>query len=468
MRAYRLSTNLKLGLIAFAGLIAIASLWVTTRLVDQLKEREAAVVQLWAQALEQIPLVEQQAANHPFPTEFAEMESLLEGWRTMLSSQYEGLNEADFDRYRDALVWAQAHPENVDINFLQEVIVRNTDLFSGIPAIVVDSSSGAPGIWRNVGIPESLSELSEDRRTSTVEELLRAADAMAAVNAPIPIVVNFPETDLFPATRFVQMLYYGESELVARLRWFPYIQLLFVALFVLVGYFGFSYIRRSEQSGLWVGMAKEAAHQLGTPISSLMGWVEMLRLNRQEGLGEEHDLDAFSEIEKDINRLERVTARFSDIGSLPKLDRQPVAPVLEATADYIRRRIPHSGQFIRVEVTADARLEAPLNTDLFEWVIENLLKNALDAMEDGRGRIQIEASRVSDRVRIDVSDTGKGIDRRDWKHVFRPGYSTKKRGWGLGLSLAKRIVEDYHGGSLTLAASRPGEGTTFRIEIPLH
>jgi signal transduction histidine kinase len=413
MRAYRLSTNLKLGLIAFAGLIAIASLWVTTRLVDQLKEREAAVVQLWAQALEQIPLVEQQAANHPFPTEFAEMESLLEGWRTMLSSQYEGLNEADFDRYRDALVWAQAHPENVDINFLQEVIVRNTDLFSGIPAIVVDSSSGAPGIWRNVGIPESLSELSEDRRTSTVEELLRAADAMAAVNAPIPIVVNFPETDLFPATRFVQMLYYGESELVARLRWFPYIQLLFVALFVLVGYFGFSYIRRSEQSGLWVGMAKEAAHQLGTPISSLMGWVEMLRLNRQEGLGEEHDLDAFSEIEKDINRLERVTARFSDIGSLPKLDRQPVAPVLEATADYIRRRIPHSGQFIRVEVTADARLEAPLNTDLFEWVIENLLKNALDAMEDGRGRIQIEASRVSDRVRIDVSDTGKGIDRRD-------------------------------------------------------
>lgn len=468
MRAYRLSTNLKLGLIAFAGLIAIASLWVTTRLVDQLKEREAAVVQLWAQALEQIPLVEQQAANHPFPTEFSEMESLLDAWRVMPGSPFGELTQDDFDRYSDALIWAQAHPENLDINFLQEVIVRNTDLFSGIPAIVVDSASGTPGIWRNVGVPESLNDLSESERLASMQELLNTAEEMGAQNAPIPIVVNFPETDFFPATRFVQMLYYGESELVASLRWFPYIQLLFVALFVLVGYFGMSYIRRSEQSSLWVGMAKEAAHQLGTPISSLMGWVEMLKLNRQEGRAAEHDLDAFGEIEKDINRLERVTARFSDIGSLPKLDRQPVAPVLESTADYIRRRIPHSGQFIRVEVTADAELEAPLNSDLFEWVVENLLKNALDAMEDGHGRIEIEASRVSDRVRIDVSDTGKGIDRRQWKNVFRPGYSTKKRGWGLGLSLAKRVVEDYHGGSLTLAASRPGEGTTFRIEIPLH
>lgn len=468
MRAYRLSTNLKLGLIAFAGLIAIASLWVTTRLVDQLKEREAAVVQLWAQALEQIPLVEQQAANHPFPTEFEEMEELLEAWRQLAVGPFSEVGTDDLDRYRDALVWAKAHPENLDINFLQEVIVRNTELFSGIPAIVVDSTSGTPGIWRNVGVPESLNDMQESDRLAAMQQLLLEAEGMAEVNAPIPIVVNFPETEYFPATRFVQMLYYGESELVASLRWFPYIQLLFVALFVLVGYFGFSYIRRSEQSSLWVGMAKEAAHQLGTPISSLMGWVEMLRLNRSEGKGEEADLDAFVEIEKDIDRLERVTARFSDIGSLPKLDRQPVAPVLETTADYIRRRIPHSGAFIRVEVKADADLEAPLNTDLFEWVIENLLKNALDAMEDGRGRIEIQASRISDRVRIDVTDSGKGIDRRHWKNVFRPGFSTKKRGWGLGLSLAKRVIEDYHGGSLSLAASRLGEGTTFRIEIPLH
>ncbi len=468
MRAYRLSTNLKLGLIAFAGVIAIASLWVTTRLVDQLKEREAAVIQLWAQALEQIPLVQQQAANHPYQTEFYELEDLLESWRRLSSGQLSEIDQEDYERFRNALAWAQAGPENVDINFLVEVFDENTGLFSGIPVVVVDSSSGTPGIWRNVGVPEVLGQMEASEQQAFTEELLQRAEEMAAVNDPIPIVVNFPETEFFPATRFVQMLYYGESDLVARLRWFPYIQLLFVALFVMVGYFGFSYIRRSEQSSLWVGMAKEAAHQLGTPISSLMGWVEMLRLNRQENRGAGADEDAFQEIENDIERLKRVTSRFSDIGSLPKLDRQSVAEVLETTADYIRRRIPHSGAFIQVEVDAAPELDAPLNEDLFEWVIENLLKNALDAMEDGRGKIRIEASRVNDRVRIDVTDTGKGIDRRQWKNVFRPGYSTKKRGWGLGLSLAKRIVEDYHGGSLSLAASKPGEGTTFRIEIPLH
>ena len=463
MRAYRLSTNLKLVLIALAGLIAIASLWVTTRLVDQLKQRETAIIELWASALEQIPLAQQQAARQPAISDYEELETLLRTWRVV-----SGLSEADVQRYQSALDWARIGQADQGITFIQDAIVSNPRLQSGIPAIVVDSTSGLPGSWRNVDIPvESLEGLPEEEQKVYTKRLLEMASELALVNEPIPIVVNFPESDFFPATRFVQIVYYGESDLVARLRWFPYIQLLFVGLFVMVGYFGFSYIRRSEQSSLWVGMAKEAAHQLGTPISSLMGWVEMLRMNRDEPSARHADEEAFSEIEKDIERLERVTSRFSDIGSLPKLDRQPVAPVLETTADYIRRRIPRSGGIIKVEVEASPELEAPINTDLFEWVIENLLKNALDAMEDN-GSIRIEASRISDRVRIDVTDTGKGIDRRQWKNVFRPGYSTKKRGWGLGLSLAKRVVEDYHGGSLTLAASRPGEGTTFRIEIPLH
>lgn len=463
MRAYRLSTNLKLVLIALAGLIAIASLWVTTRLVDQLKQRETAIIELWASALEQIPLAQQQAARQPAISDYEELETLLRTWRVV-----SGLSEADVQRYQSALDWARIGQADQGITFIQDAIVSNPRLQSGIPAIVVDSTSGLPGSWRNVDIPvESLEGLPEEEQKVYTKRLLEMASELALVNEPIPIVVNFPESDFFPATRFVQIVYYGESDLVARLRWFPYIQLLFVGLFVMVGYFGFSYIRRSEQSSLWVGMAKEAAHQLGTPISSLMGWVEMLRMNRDEPSARHADEEAFSEIEKDIERLERVTSRFSDIGSLPKLDRQPVAPVLETTADYIRRRIPRSGGIIKVEVEASPELEAPINTDLFEWVIENLLKNALDAMEDN-GSIHIEASRISDRVRIDVTDTGKGIDRRQWKNVFRPGYSTKKRGWGLGLSLAKRVVEDYHGGSLTLAASRPGEGTTFRIEIPLH
>ena len=469
MRAYRLSTNLKLGLIAFAGVIAVASLWYTTRLVGQLKERESAAIELWAKALEQIPLVEQQVANRPPPRDFREIEERLSLLRRVPSGPFSDISDEEFQNYRNALIWAQAGPQDLGIDFVQEYIVSNEALFSGIPAIVVDSASGLPASWRNVDVrAESMDGLDEEERMRLTDRLLAEAADMGLVNEPIPIVVNFPETEFFPAVRFVQMLYYGESALVERLRWFPYIQLLFVTLFVLVGYFGFSYIRLSEQSSLWVGMAKEAAHQLGTPISSLMGWIEMLRLNRAEKQSPEQDEEAFSEIENDIVRLQRVTARFSDIGSLPKLDRQPVAPVLQTTAAYIRRRIPKSGGIIKVEVSAEAELKAPLNADLFEWVIENLLKNALDAMEGATGHIRIEASRINDRVRIDVTDTGKGIDRRDWKNIFRPGYSTKKRGWGLGLSLAKRVVEDYHGGSLSLAASRPGEGTTFRIEIPLH
>ena len=443
MKAYRLSTNLKLGLIAFAGLIAVASLWYTTRLVGQLKEREAAAVELWARALEQIPLAQQQVANQPGPRVFMELEDLLTTWRDVSDGSFAPLPAGDMSRYQSALRWAQAGPQDIGIDFVQKYILSNQDLFSGIPAIVVDSASGLPGSWRNVSVSEeTLEGVSESDRDLVTDRLLQEAQSMATVNEPIPIVVNFPETEFFPATRFVQVLYYGESDLVSRLRWFPYIQLLFGALFVFVGYLGFSYIRRSEQSSLWVGMAKEAAHQLGTPISSLMGWVEMLRLNRQEERGAQADDEAFSEIENDIVRLQRVTARFSDIGSLPKLDRQPVGPVLETTASYIRRRIPKSVGIFRVEVEVEPGLEAPLNADLFEWVIENLLKNALDAMESSTGQIHIEALRVNDRVRIDVRDTGKGIDRRQWKNVFRPGYSTKKRGWGLGLSLAKRIVED--------------------------
>ncbi|MBT6598333.1 MAG: HAMP domain-containing histidine kinase, partial [Bacteroidetes Order II. Incertae sedis bacterium] len=209
----------------------------------------------------------------------------------------------------------------------------------------------------------------------------------------------------------------------------------------------------------------EAAHQLGTPISSLMGWLEYLRYQEKTSPGESAE-KTYEEIEEDIARLRRVAARFSDIGSLPKLDPQPIAPVIENTASYIERRLPQQGMLIKLNVDVDPDYTVPLNAELFEWVIENLLKNALDALGSDQGSITLDASSSEGIIQIDISDTGKGIDRRDWKNVFRPGFSTKKRGWGLGLSLAKRIVEDYHGGSLSLVSSRPGQGTTFRIELP--
>jgi hypothetical protein len=235
-----------------------------------------------------------------------------------------------------------------------------------------------------------------------------------------------------------------------------------VGLFIGVGYVGFSYVRRSEQSNLWVGMAREAAHQLGTPISSLMGWVEVLRM---PNLSDEQRSEAVDEIENDIDRLQRVANRFSDIGSMPKLEQQRLAPIVEQTATYIRRRIPQRRDQITLTAEVPNDLEAPVNEELFAWVVENLLKNALDAI-DGAGRIALTAGTDATGVWIEVEDTGAGIERSQWKNVFRPGYSTKKRGWGLGLSLARRVIEDYHGGSLRLADSTVGEGSTFRIDLP--
>ncbi len=467
MKAYRISVNLKLGLIGFAVLIAVASLWYTKDLVDNLKERETAVVQLWAAALEQIPKNQQQTAQDSHSLEFRELEDLVSSWRSVLTGSPLELSQEDYERYRRALTWAQAVPLSNNLNFIGDRFVEG-ELFGGLPTIVVDSASGQPTIWRSVDVdPDTFLQLGEEERATVTEELLEKVQELARIHDPIPIVVDFPPVDGQPRTRFVQHMYYGESELVEKLRWYPYVQLVFVALFVMVGYFGFSYVRKSEQSSLWVGMAKEAAHQLGTPISSLMGWVEYLRLHDQSpDLSLKSKEETYLEIENDIARLGRVTSRFSDIGSLPKLESQPVGPLLETTTDYMRRRVPDGGTLIRLNVWSEPELSAPLNADLFEWVVENLLKNGLDAMESERGRIDVIATAVEKRIRIDVRDTGKGIERRNWKNVFRPGYSTKKRGWGLGLSLAKRIVEDYHGGTLSLATSRPGHGTTFRIEIP--
>jgi signal transduction histidine kinase len=225
---------------------------------------------------------------------------------------------------------------------------------------------------------------------------------------------------------------------------------------------GFSHVRRNEQSNLWVGMAKEAAHQLGTPISSMLGWIEMLRLK-----GGDTSQRVANELERDVKRLERVASRFSKIGSRPVLEQTHLAPVIVSVCDYMSQRVSaDTGPRLTANIPDD--LSAPLNTELFEWVIENLLKNSLDAIEGDEGRIEVEAWQEGQSVLVDIKDNGKGIELVNSKNIFRPGYSTKKRGWGLGLSLAKRIVEDYHGGVLSLASTKPGEGTTFRIRLPLR
>ncbi len=454
MKSYHVSTKIKLGLIVFATLIAIASLAYTNHLVNRLKDREQSVIRLWASALEQLPKAQQQSMN-PHQFDLAELEVFLRGVAQSRRVLPGSPDTSRIGRYIDAVIWAQGMPPASELSFIMDdILVPNA---FDIPAVLTDARTEEPQTWRNIDVPSSLRDLVPADSAAAMNKLRARIEEMDRMYPPIPIEITFADA------RLQQQVHYGESQLVGELRRYPYVQFAFVGLFILVGYLGFSYVRRSEQSNLWVGMAKEAAHQLGTPISSLMGWIEILR---SDGLDARRKKEAVDEVEKDVDRLGRVANRFSDIGSMPKLEPQELAPVVETTVEYIRRRLPQHGKAVELETRVEPGVVAPLNTELFEWVIENLLKNALDAIESDAGMITIAVASDDGKVRVDVTDSGRGIDRREWKVIFRPGFSTKKRGWGLGLSLAKRIVEDYHGGTLKLLQSRPGHGSTFRIEMP--
>lgn len=453
MQSYRLSTNLKLGLVIFAVLIAVVSLAYTSRIVEQLRARETTFIQLWAEALEEITNTQSEAVN-PYLLDFLLMDQYFESLEN--GDTVEPPSPAQITRFKEAILWAQGMPPAGEMSFIaNSVLIRDDSTFT-IPSILSDSTG--PITWRHLPMDTEISTQEDSVATFTKLEKYQAD--MAEMNDPILIEVSSP-----PFGELRNQIYYGESKLIRELRIFPYAQLIFVGLFILVGYLGFSYVRRNEQSSLWVGMAKEAAHQLGTPISSLMGWSELLRM---QNLSPDQETQAIDEIDNDITRLQRVANRFSNIGSYPQLEETHLEPLIQSMVDYMYRRIPKGSKTVELSANVQPGIKAPLNTELFEWVVENLLKNALDAIESDRGLITLDAYIEKDRVFIDILDNGKGIDRRHWKNVFRPGYSTKKRGWGLGLSLAKRIVEDYHGGTLQLVQSKINEGTLFRIALPIQ
>jgi len=251
--------------------------------------------------------------------------------------------------------------------------------------------------------------------------------------------------------------YYGESLLLKEIRYYPYVQLVIVALFILLALATLNARHKSIQNQLWAGMAKETAHQLGTPVSALQGWVEMLKETYS-------DPSMVVEMEKDVNRLKLVSDRFSKIGSTPQLDQRNLVEAVRQVMEYVKKRAPDKIQF-NLDAGSVEGMMVPLATPLFDWVIENLLKNALDSME-GRGVISVNMQDQSSRVIIDITDSGKGIHSSHIRKVFNPGFTTKKRGWGLGLTLSKRIIEQYQKGSLFIKNSEPGKGTTFRIIIP--
>lgn len=337
-------------------------------------------------------------------------------------------------------IWAEAihslsmADEETDLNLVLKVLEENNT----IPVIVTDAR-GNVQTFRNV-------KLTADNAADSMALAAHKAELMRMNRHAIKVQLTDAKDDYL-------MVCYDDSLLLTRLAYYPYIQLGVVMLFVVVAIFALLTSKKAEQNKVWVGLSKETAHQLGTPISSLMAWTEILR--------EEYpDDELIPEMDKDVKRLQLIADRFSKIGSLPEMEQVVLKDMLLHVVDYMNRR---TSQKVNISLQVDDEtITVNVSQQLFEWVFENLCKNAVDAME-GRGSINIHAFRIDGKVCIDVTDTGKGIERKNIKNVFRPGFTTKKRGWGLGLSLAKRIVEEYHKGSIFVYNSEVGKGTTFRI-----
>lgn len=327
--------------------------------------------------------------------------------------------------------------ENQSFLFLEIIETNNS-----IPVILTDER-GQIISSRNIQIPEGTSEKQRNRILEA--ELAEMKEQYPPVKIVIPGLTQF--------------VYYRNSDLLTQLKYYPYVQLSVIAIFGIFAYLAFSSSRRAEQNRVWVGMAKETAHQLGTPISGLMAWVELLKAD--ERFAEEEFVD---EIGKDVEKLQMIANRFSHIGSVPQLKYEDITPIIQDLLAYMRRRVP-----TKITLTLDepgSPVLAEVNRALFEWVLDNLIRNAVDAIPGGRGSITVEISKRPDgKAQIDVTDTGKGIAKNQQNRIFDPGFTTKKRGWGLGLTLSKRIMENYHKGRIYVKRSEPGVGTTFRVIV---
>ncbi|MFV0482748.1 MAG: sensor histidine kinase [Bacteroidales bacterium] len=335
-------------------------------------------------------------------------------------------------QWYDAMDKVLKASDTEDISFFSRIMSDNTTT----PMIITDQEG-------NVVSDRNIQYTDETKDKKLREEL----ELMTTYNQPFEIVLSETQS---------QFLYYRESYLLRNLRIFPFIQLIIICIFVGLSYFGFSSSRRAEQNQVWVGMSKETAHQLGTPISSLMAITELLKM------GESSD-DLVRELEKDYERLSKIAERFSKIGSEPELFPTDLIDCLNTTISYLKTRTSANVEY-DIRYDENQAIVIPLNPSLFTWVIENISKNAIDAM-DNKGRLSFNISERENNIFIDISDTGKGISRSMQKTIFKPGFTTKRRGWGLGLSLVKRIVEEYHKGRVYVKWSELNKGTKFRISL---
>ncbi len=359
---------------------------------------------------------------------------------------------------------------DTELRILVSRIIQNIDF-----PIVITDAAGVPRAWKGIGLDpalvpdESLDSLAAGQPVAPaiaerVAFVRRAVPLLDARNAPVPMTrLAIPDT--------MGWVHYGAPRVLDTLRWTPYVSLGGTLLLLGLGFWGLAILRQSEKRSIWVGMAKETAHQLGTPLSSLMGWNDALRAQLAEGPsagGHAELAEAVTEMERDIERLRRVSDRFSNVGSVARLTRQDPAAAVREVVGYMRRRLPRAGRPVELRERLQPVPPVDLNSELIQWAIENLISNALSALDKDPGWIEVAMRPVADgrEVEIVVSDNGRGMSPGERRKAFEPGYTTRRRGWGLGLPLARRVVEESHGGRIWIRDSAPGKGTAVAIRLP--
>lgn len=494
MNIYTRKQTWKLGLSITALLIIFTSLWYTNQIVDEISDEERTKAKLWADAVQRkAKLVK--FTNELFIKLQTEERKKAELYALATKQLNNDLSDISFvlkvlqdnttvpviltdqngkvtaSRNLDSSVANNPEALKNEIKIMgsinEPVIIdyykgqknylyyKDSRLFNDIK-VVFDSliKSFISDVINSTSLPVIYTDSSKTQiidignidpeKIKTPDLLKQTIQKMASDNQPI-------EVDLGDNSK--NYIFYEQSKLLTQLKNYPYIQFTVIGLFLIIAYVLFSISRKAEQDQVWVGMSKETAHQLGTPISSLMAWIEYLKTN-------EVDPSVLNEMNRDINRLQMITERFSKIGSQPTLQKEDLNHVLKNAFDYLKERTSKNIEY-KINFSS-VPYQVLLSVPLFDWVIENITKNAIDAM-DGKGQFIVNVNEVSNQIAIDLTDTGKGISKSNYKSVFKPGYTTKKRGWGLGLSLCKRIIENYHKGQIYVLQSEEGKGTTFRI-----
>ncbi len=422
MQLFFATNRIKIILITLLIILGAGSYLYNQYLIEKIREQESSSVELWAKAIE----FNSQPVHDQVSTNLNNAVNILSSIPQVPDSVITMIREAEHSRST--------------YDFVTQNLVTGGQF--RVPTIVVDSNGEILHF-----------ELVNENQLGP--ELIMQ---FASIHDPVEIIIGDEQVQQ------TQYVYYGESQTIQYLRYFPYFQFGLLALLLGIGYTTYRSITRSEQSNLWVGMAKEAAHQLGTPISSLYGWIQLLKEKTTENT---EAGSIIHEIENDVKRLRGVAERFNKIGSEPELKEMRLEPIVDQVVDYMESRLPQLAKHVEVRKSVQTNAKVRVNPELFHWALENLIKNAMDAIRENANNsyLAVKVDQLEDEVYIDIEDSGSGINKKYINEVFKPGFSTKKRGWGLGLSLTKRIIEDYHKGKIEILRSDSEKGTVMRVTL---